>query len=122
MRHNSTTMEPIQEAIEYLESREAGDNFSYRQVAKIFNVDRTTLSRRHQGKQRDEATFHRDWQLLNPQQELQLVKYIEKCTRQGLPPNREMIKNFGSAIAQWEVSESWVTRFLHRHPDQLITK
>jgi hypothetical protein len=27
-------MSPIQEAIEYIESREAGDKFSYRQVAK----------------------------------------------------------------------------------------
>jgi hypothetical protein len=29
-RHNSTTMTAIQEAIEYIESREAGDKFSYR--------------------------------------------------------------------------------------------
>jgi predicted transcriptional regulator len=32
-------MSPIQEAIEYIESREAGDKFSYRQVAKEFGVD-----------------------------------------------------------------------------------
>ena len=29
-RHNSTTMDLIQEAIEYIESREDGDGFSYR--------------------------------------------------------------------------------------------
>jgi AraC-like DNA-binding protein len=50
-RHNSTTIDPIQEAIEYIESRKARDNFSYRQVAKIFGVNRTTLSRRHKGLQ-----------------------------------------------------------------------
>jgi hypothetical protein len=33
-------MDPIQEAIECIESREAGDDFSYRQVAKKFGVDR----------------------------------------------------------------------------------
>jgi hypothetical protein len=33
-----------------------------------------------------------------------------------------MVQNFGSAVAQWEVSESWVTRFLHRHSDKLTTK
>jgi hypothetical protein len=44
-------MDPIQEAIEYIESREAGDSFSYRQVLKIFGVNRTTLSRRHKGSQ-----------------------------------------------------------------------
>jgi len=44
-------MTPIQEAIEYIESRESGDEFSYRQIAKRFGVDRTTLSRRHKGVQ-----------------------------------------------------------------------
>lgn len=33
-----------------------------------------------------------------------------------------MVANFASAIAKWEVSESWVTRFLNRHADQLTTK
>jgi hypothetical protein len=33
-RHNSTTIDPIQEAIEAIESREAGESFSYRKVAK----------------------------------------------------------------------------------------
>jgi hypothetical protein len=32
-------MDPIQEATEYVESRESGDKFLYRQVAKIFGVD-----------------------------------------------------------------------------------
>jgi hypothetical protein len=44
-------MTPIQEAIAYIGSRESGDKFSDRQVAKIFGVDRTTLSRRHEGVQ-----------------------------------------------------------------------
>ena len=115
-------MDPIQEAIEYIESCEPGASFSYRKVAKKFNIDRTTLSRRHQGFQRtrDEEALER--QLLNPQQELELVQYIEKCTRRGLPPTREMVANFASAIAKWEVSKSWVTRFLNRHADQLTTK
>jgi hypothetical protein len=50
LRHNSTTMSPIQEAIEYIKSREAGDKSWYRQVAKEFGVDRAALSQRHQGK------------------------------------------------------------------------
>jgi hypothetical protein len=32
-------MSPIQEAIEYIELREAGDKFLYCQVAKEFGVD-----------------------------------------------------------------------------------
>jgi hypothetical protein len=39
LRHNSTTMNPIQEAIEYIELCEAGDRFAYHQVAKEYGVD-----------------------------------------------------------------------------------
>ena len=48
-------MDLIQEAIEYLESHEAGDKFSYREVAKMFKVDQTTLSRRYKGAQRAQS-------------------------------------------------------------------
>jgi hypothetical protein len=89
---------------------------------KKIKVDRTTLSRRHQGAQHSNAAMAEAQQLLNPQQELELVNYIETCTKRGLPPTREMVQNFGSAVAECEVSESWVTRFLHRHSDQLTTK
>jgi hypothetical protein len=102
-------MNPIQEAIEYIESREPGDQFSYRKVAEKFNVDRTTLARRHQGKQSTYATKGKRQQLLDPQQEHKLVLYIERCVRRGLPPTREMIANFAETIAKREVSQSWVT-------------
>jgi transposase-like protein len=100
-------MDPIQEAIKYIESRESGDKFSYRQVAKIFGVNRTTLSRRHRGAQQPrgtEAAEHR--QNLNPQQEDELISFVEGQTRDGVPPTRSILKNFGSAVAQHEVSDS----------------
>jgi superfamily II DNA/RNA helicase len=115
-------MDLIQEAIEYLESHEAGDNPPYRKVAEKFGVDRTTLSRRRRGARRSNEAAGEAQQLLNPQQELELVRYIEKRIKHGFPPTREMVQNFGSAAAQREVSESWVARFLHRHSDQLTTK
>ncbi|KAF1933116.1 uncharacterized protein M421DRAFT_53952, partial [Didymella exigua CBS 183.55] len=64
----------------------------------------------------------RQRQLLSPQQEEVLVKYIERCTRDGLPPTRSMLQNFASAVTKWEVSKSWITRFLHRHANKLTTK
>ncbi|KAH8621091.1 hypothetical protein IG631_24256 [Alternaria alternata] len=105
-RHNSTTMDPIQEAIEYLESREAGDELSYRQVAKIFGVDRTTLSRRHKGSQGTREAKIANQQRLHPQQEDEVIRHIDGATRDGLPPTRGILKNFGSAVAQQEVSDS----------------
>jgi hypothetical protein len=41
---------------------------------------------------------------------------------QGLLPTREIVQNLGSAVAKLEVSQSWVTQFLHRHADKLTTK
>jgi hypothetical protein len=40
-------MDPIQKAIEEIESREPGDNFSYNKVAVKYGVERSTLARRH---------------------------------------------------------------------------
>jgi hypothetical protein len=115
-------MSPIQEAIEYIESREAGDKFLYRQVAKEFGVDRTTFLQRHQGKTRSYEEMAERQQLLNWQQEHEVVLYIERCIRRGLPPIQEMIQNFAAAVAKWEVSESWLSWFLHRHADELTIK
>lgn len=108
-------MTPIEAAIEAIKSREPGTSFSYRAVAKQFKIDRTTLSRRHQGLALSHEAAAARKQLLNPQQEEELVRYIERCTEKGLPPTREMVQNFASEVAKWEASESWVTRFLHRH-------
>jgi hypothetical protein len=58
-------MSPIQEAIEYLELHEAEDDFSYREVVDMFGVDRTTLSRRHQGSQCLNEAMAAAQQLLN---------------------------------------------------------
>jgi hypothetical protein len=115
-------MNPIDAAIEVIESHEPGASSSYREVAKQFEVDRTTLSRRHKGIARSHADAAAHKQLLNTQQELELVRYIERCTEQSLPPTREMVRNFASAVARWEVSHAWVTRFLHRYEDELTTK
>lgn len=115
-------MDPIEAAIEAIELREPGASFSYREVAKRFKVDRTTLSRRHQGRTQSYAAASQQRQLLNPQQEAELVQYIERCTERGLPPTREMIRNFASVIAKWDASDAWVTRFLHRHEAELTTK
>jgi hypothetical protein len=115
-------MNSIEAAIEAIESREPGASFSYRKVAKRFGVSRATLSRRHQGITQSRAAAAQHKQLLNPQQEAELVKYIERCTERGLPPTREMVRNFATAIAKWEASDAWVSRFLHRHEVDLTVK
>ena len=112
-------MDPIQEATEEIESREAGDDFSYRQIAKKYGVVRSTLQRRHRDQMRTRTDSHL---LLDPQRETELVQYIETLTERRTPPTREMIRGFASTLASREVSESWVTRFLRRNPSHLISR
>jgi transposase len=115
-------MDLILNAIEAIESREDHASFSYRKVANQFGVDRTTVLRHYQGIQGSNEEMGKAQQLLSPQQELELVQYIERRTMQGLLPTREIVQNLGSAVAKLEVLQSWVTQFLHRHADKLTTK
>ncbi|KAF1976051.1 hypothetical protein BU23DRAFT_578852 [Bimuria novae-zelandiae CBS 107.79] len=83
-------MDPIDKAIEEIESRGPGEEFSYRKIAKKYGVPDTTLRRIHQGK---------------------------NLTGRRLPPTREMLQNFALLIAKTNgeqlVGKSWVTRFIN---------
>jgi hypothetical protein len=59
---------------------------------------------------------------LDDQQEQELVRYIGRLTRQGLLPTRALIQNFTSDVADSPASESWVTCFISRHSNHLISK
>ncbi|KAF2844427.1 hypothetical protein T440DRAFT_494103 [Plenodomus tracheiphilus IPT5] len=72
-------MDPINAAIQFLESKPSGAQSSCRKVAAQFNVDRRTLSQRHKGQCSSYATKRKP------------------------------------------ASESWVTRFLQRHHQELKT-
>lgn len=115
-------MGAIEDAIAEIKSLEPGEQFTYQAIADKHHVDRSTLSRRYRGCQAPNKTKYINQQALNPQQELELVRYIEKLTKRGLPPTREMIRNFSSEVAKRELNESWVTRFINRHQIHLISK
>ncbi|KAF1364092.1 hypothetical protein EJ07DRAFT_69805, partial [Lizonia empirigonia] len=97
-------------------------SISYTHLAEKHSVVRSTLTRREQGlsvSREEKAIAQR---LLTPTQESELVQYIEGLTERHLPPTRTMIKNFATEIAQKESSDSWVTDFLHRNRNQLISQ
>jgi hypothetical protein len=106
-RDNSTNMDPMKLAVEAMEAQGEGEKLSYTKVAEKYNVSRHTLARRCK---------------LNPQQEEELIKYVEKLTVRGLSPTREMLRRFVSGIAQEEVGKQWVTHFVNRHHDQLVSR
>jgi hypothetical protein len=61
-------------------------------------------------------------QALSPQQEMDLVRYIEKLTKRGLPPTGEMIRNFSSGVAKRQLGKCSVDRFVKRNKIHLISK
>ena len=93
-------MTPIEAAIAAIESREPGEQFSYRQIAKKYGCSRVALSKRHQGLSTSRATYYENQRAIHPQQEQELLQYIKRLTRQGLPPTRAMMRNFGSQVAK----------------------
>jgi hypothetical protein len=115
-------MAAMEAALASIESLDEGENFTYPDVAKIYNVDRSTLSRRHRKVQAPKAEQAINQRLLSPHQEEELVRYIIRLTERGLPPTREMITNFARKVGRKEVGKGWMDRFVARNKDQLITK
>jgi hypothetical protein len=117
-----TNMSPIEDALAEIESLKPIDSICYTNVAKRHGVWRSNLTRRHQAATISNASKSINQRKLDEQQEQELVRYITRLTRQGLPPTRTLIQNFASDVAKSPVSESWVTRFTGRHSIHLISK
>jgi hypothetical protein len=115
-------MAPIDDALAAIKSLEPGDHLTYREIGRRFNVPHTTLSRRHQGCQHLQAAKNSDQLALNPQQEAELVCYIEDLTKRVLPPMRAMIKNFTLYFNPNGMSDAWVDRFIGRNGNHFICK
>jgi hypothetical protein len=115
-------MEPIDAALAAIEALEPGEKLVYTQIAKRFGVNRITLARRHQGLTTSRAIRYQNQQALHPQQEKELIEYIDRISKQGLPPSRDMVRRLASQLAQKELGYHWVDRFVQRYPDLLKLK
>jgi hypothetical protein len=115
-------MSSIDAALAAIDALKPGEKLVYTHIAAEYGVDRTTLARRHQGVASSRSTKAQNQQALHPQQELELLRYIERLTRQGLPPTRPMIRRFASSIAGKELGVHWVDRYIERHQVDLISR
>jgi hypothetical protein len=115
-------MSSIDKALAAIESRELGEGVSHNEYAAKYGVSPSTLSRRVRGITSSKKDGMGKQQALHPTQELELCRYISELTVKGLPPTREMLKNFASAAAGRPLHNSWVQRFLHRNQDHLISR
>jgi transcriptional regulator with XRE-family HTH domain len=121
-RNISTTMAPIDEAVAGLKLCEEGEQFSLKEIADKYGVERSTLGRRWRGVTRSKEEGYASQQALSPQQEIELVGYIEKLPKKGLPPTREMIRTFLSEVTKRQLGKCWVDRFVKRNKIHLISK
>ena len=92
-------MAPIDEALAAIEALEPEEKLVYQKIADQYGVDRSTLARRHKRVQNSQEVKHSSQQKLTPQQEAELVKYIEELTARRIPPTRKMIRNFALVVA-----------------------
>jgi hypothetical protein len=112
-------MASIDKAIAFLRSSRS-ENIS--EVARRYNVDRSTLSKRFRGKTRSTAKGYQTQQLLTHKQELMLVKQINKLSEWCLPPTPSMVRAWAAALCGTEPGKNWAAAFGDRHKDELDCK
>ena len=96
----------LEEAFTECDTYKDAEDIPWTQISKKHGVVRSTLTRRYRRETQSREEQAIAQQKLTPQQEEELVKYIEELTARYIPPTREMIANFASAVAQDPVSES----------------
>jgi hypothetical protein len=109
-------MAPIDEAIAFLRSSNK-PNIS--EAARIFEVERSVLSKHFHGKRVSIAKANETKQLLTNKQELVLVNEIKKLCDWCLPPTPAIVSLWASHICGKEPSKNWSADFKARHKDIL---
>jgi Tc5 transposase DNA-binding domain len=92
---------------------------NYTATALQYNVDRTTLSRRHRGITRSRVDYIDELSLLTQYQQKTLVDYINVLTERGIPPTNTMVRTFAYDISGKWPGKNWVYRFVDAHNDVL---
>lgn len=89
---------------------------SLREAAAAFNISKTTLTARFNGRKgRHESHIHQ--QALSPGAEDALKAWIKEMGRRGVPLHPSAVAQQASAILGTQIGEHWVHRFRTRHPD-----
>ncbi|KAF1351746.1 hypothetical protein EJ07DRAFT_183649 [Lizonia empirigonia] len=111
----------VKEAVAEGRATRHRDNFQYTKLAEKHGVTRSTLTRQLNGECASKEDQALKQQLMHPRDEAELVQYIRGLTEQHLMPTRQMLKNFAAPIIGREPLDSWVTNFINRNSNTLIT-
>jgi hypothetical protein len=110
------TMAPIDEAIAFLKSSNK-PNIS--EVARIFQIERSVLSKRFRRTRASIAKANETKQLLTNKQELVLVNEIQRLCDWYLPPTPAIVTLWASRMCGKEPGKNWSAGFKARHKDIL---
>ena len=106
----------MDEAIAFANSQKSPN---YSLISKLYNVDRSTLSRRHRGVTVARKDYIDDISLLSQQQQQTLIEYVKRLTLRGLPPTPAMVRNFGAEICGKLPGKNWAHEFISTHREKL---
>ena len=94
---------------------------NYSGTAKKYDVNRTTLSRRHKGVTGPSILRADSVSLLTHQQQRTLVDYINILTERGILFTSYMVRNFAHDICGIWPAKNWPGRFSERWKDELTS-
>jgi hypothetical protein len=93
---------------------------TFRPIARKYDINHTTLSRRFRGEQVSRAIANAEiHQRLSKEQEETLIKHINKLSDRNIPPTSQIVKNLAEEIIKDEVGKNWVGDFVKRHKDRI---
>ncbi len=98
------------------------DSFNYTATAKKFNINRSTLSRRHRNKTAFVKKSKQTTSILSNQQEKELIRYINKLIKRDILFLNAMIRVFAYNISEKQSGKNWFYEFVQRHSDILQSK
>jgi hypothetical protein len=109
-------MAAIDEVVAFLKS---ADRPNVSETARMFNVERSVLSKHFRGKRVSVAKANETKQLLTNKQELVLVKEIQRLCDCCLPPTLAMVALWASCVCGKQPGKNWSADFKARHKDVL---
>ena len=93
---------------------------SISEASRLYDVSRSTLSRRFTGKSTSRAEITNTCHMkLSTAQEEVLIGHINRLADRGLPPTPRMVRNLAQELSKSSVGVNWVSRFCTRHQNQL---
>lgn len=97
------------------------ESLSFTELAEKYNIDRSTLSRRYNGKTSSKAEIaSTTYRLFSDEAERAIIQYLKRIAEYGVYVTPKILNNIASHRASAEVGVHWSARFVQRHQNDLL--